>query len=171
LCISDVSADRFATALHRYRHPLKLGGQQWRRREKRKQRRRRPRSVGRRSRRCRCGLRSRLKQSRIASHGPAGVAVDRHTSRHDPPGRAGSGERQRASAGTEVWASSASLERDRAADHGGDGGEENFGVALASASGPENLRHLADALGVSTCFAKDLQRRRGPIPRRRFSLL
>jgi hypothetical protein len=36
------------------RHPLKLGGQQWRRREKRKQRRRRPRSVGRRSRRCRC---------------------------------------------------------------------------------------------------------------------
>ena len=49
MCISDDSAARFATALYRYRHPLKLGGQQWRRREKRKQRRRKRRSVGRRS--------------------------------------------------------------------------------------------------------------------------
>jgi hypothetical protein len=36
------SARRFATALHRCRHPLRLGGQQWRRRERRKQRLRRP---------------------------------------------------------------------------------------------------------------------------------
>ena len=37
------SARRFATALHRCRHPLRLGGQQWRRRERRRQRLRRPR--------------------------------------------------------------------------------------------------------------------------------
>jgi hypothetical protein len=54
---------------------LRLGGQQWRRREKRRKRQRRPRSVGRRS----SHSRNRSSAShvlKIASHGPAGVAVD-----------------------------------------------------------------------------------------------
>src|SRR3984893_15656505 len=55
------------------RHPLKLGGQQWRRREKRKLRRRRQRRpLGRRSSRRR--LRSSIShESKIGSHGPADV--------------------------------------------------------------------------------------------------
>ena len=70
------SARRFATALHRCRHPLRLGGQQWRRRERRRQRprrrRRRQRLAVRRSsrRRYRSSTSSR---SKVTSHGPADV--------------------------------------------------------------------------------------------------
>ena len=55
---------------------LRLGGQQWRRREKRRKRQRRPRSVGRRSSQSR-NRSSASHVSEIASHGPAGVEVDR----------------------------------------------------------------------------------------------
>jgi hypothetical protein len=136
------------------RHPLKLGGQQWRRREKRKQRRRRPRSVGRRSRRRRYRSSVALEavEDRVTRAGwRRGCSA---LCRDDAPRRAGSGERQRASAGTEVWTSPAWLKRDRAAADDEDGHEKTFGAALASASGPKNLRHLADALGVSTALQK-----------------
>jgi hypothetical protein len=154
------------------RHPLKLGGQQWRRREKRKQRRRRPRSVGRRSRRrrCRSSIALEAVEDRVTRAGwRRGCSA---LCRDDPPGRAGLGERQGASAGTEVWTSSASPKRDRAAADGEDGDEKAFGAALASASGPKSLRHLADALGVLTALetCNDLHAASGVIPRRRFSL-
>jgi hypothetical protein len=55
---------------------LRLGGQQWRRREKRRKRQRRPRSVGRRSSQSR-NRSSASHVSKIASHGPAGVEADR----------------------------------------------------------------------------------------------
>ncbi len=55
---------------------LRLGGQQWRRREKRRKRQRRPRSGGRRSSQNR-NRSSASQVSKIASHGPAGVEVDR----------------------------------------------------------------------------------------------
>ena len=67
---------RIDSRLHctEYRHPLKLGGQQWRRREKRKlsRRLRRRRPLGRRSSLRR--LRSLISlESKIGSHGPADV--------------------------------------------------------------------------------------------------
>ena len=60
---------------------LRLGGQQWRRREKRRKRQRRPRSVGRRSSQSRNGLRHRM--CRGSRHtGPADVeAIDAATGR------------------------------------------------------------------------------------------
>jgi hypothetical protein len=60
--------------------------------------------------------------------------------------------------------------RDRAAYDAEDDGEKDFNVAPVSAGGPKDLRHLADALGVSTSFAEDSQAASGIIPRRRFSL-
>jgi hypothetical protein len=64
---------------------LRLGGQQWRRREKRRKRQRRPRSVGRRSSQSR-NRSSASHVSKVASHGPADVEADHHL-----PRRAGSG--------------------------------------------------------------------------------
>jgi len=72
---------------------LRLGGQQWRRREKRRKRQRRPRSVGRRSSQCR-NRSSASHVSKIASHGPASVEADHHL-----PRRAGSGGQRGAPAG------------------------------------------------------------------------
>jgi hypothetical protein len=51
------------------------------------------------------------------------------------------------------------VQRDRAACDGEDDGEKDFNVAPVSAGGPKDLRHLADALGVSTSLAEDSQRR------------
>jgi hypothetical protein len=81
------------------RHPLKLGGQQWRRREKRKLRRRsrRRRRLARRSSR-------RYSVFDIACVEDRVTRAGQRRGRDDLPRRAGSGERQGASAGRKVQA-------------------------------------------------------------------
>ena len=69
----------------------KLGGQQWRRRERKQRRRNRRRSVGRRSS-LRRNRSSTFSKSKIASHGPARVEGN-------PPETGRPSDRQRASAG------------------------------------------------------------------------
>jgi hypothetical protein len=92
-CSNPVSsARRFATALHVSRHPPNSGGQQWRRRERKRQRRNRPRSVGRRSS-LRCYRFSTLLWSKIASHGPAGSAFIGDQGRPSDRRRASAGRR------------------------------------------------------------------------------
>ena len=155
---------RIDSRLHctEYRHPLKLGGQQWRRREKRKlsRRLRRRRPLGRRSSLRR--LRSLISlESKIGSHGPADV-----------------GRVVMIALGWPAPVNSRGRRRD---------GGASFVIALNRCGGEEERRetesrsgqkrsaylpfsHLADALGVLAVSSQNFHRRRGTCPRRRFSL-
>ena len=135
------SARRFATALHRCRHPLKLGGQQWRRRERRRQRRRRRR------RRLLAGKRkSRRRRNRSSAHNSR---RSRHTGRLSSRAKSlpKTGRLRWTTGGvgeTGVWTSqSFAFMRGR-------GEEERVtpDLSLAASQRTKTLSDLADALGL-----------------------
>jgi hypothetical protein len=158
------------------RHPLKLGGQQWRRREKRKQRRRRPRSVGRRSRRCRCRSSIALEavEDRVTRAGwrQGRSALSAEMIRRDAPAQVNDrGRRRGRRFGLHRFA-----QRNRAAGHGGDG-DEKISTLPWHQPVDQKISDISPtpsvcrcALLKTWCFAKDSQRRPEPNPRRRFSL-
>ena len=141
----------------RYRHPLKLGGQQWRSAE-RKQRRRRRRSVGRRSSRRR-NRSSASHVSKIASHGPAAFE-DGSTIFRDGPAQVNDGGRRRDGGASFAIAFTSTRRRRR----------ETGNRTSRRRMQPADLRlsHLADALGVLAISSRNFHRRRGANPRRRF---
>jgi hypothetical protein len=138
------SARRFATALHRCRHPLRLGGQQWRRRERRRQRLRRPRRrrklAKRRSSRRRYRSSASLRvEGRVTR---AGGRRGRFQDARDAPAQVDNRGRRRDGGSSASFASHAVVERkDRSA--------RIFpGGPLRDAAGGFKSPVLADALGV-----------------------